>query len=266
MTRYGGTGDATRTLRMLWGEQARRPATRGPRASLTVDAIAVAAIALADEEPDVAVSMRAIGDRLGRTAMALYSYVGGRGELLDVMYDRVHAELSEPEPGPWRERVLDWSGQLVALYVRHPWVGEVSLARPVLGPHEQLALERLLAALKDGAVGAADSRAIASALFSLARGTGRTIVDARRAAESEESWWLERSRALAEVVPDFAERFPLSVGLGGGGGAGEEVGLDGHGRDASSGKRNAATPIMERAATAAFCRGISLLLAGVEAD
>jgi AcrR family transcriptional regulator len=254
--RYGGSGDPARTLRLLWAGQAPRPpGTPGPKPGLSVDAIVEAAIAIADERGDASISMRTVAGRLGCTAMALYTHVGGRAELLDLMYDRVHATLSPPGPGHWQERVGRWAQALLELYVRHPWASEVSFARPVLGPHEQQAMETLLEALQPAGLPWRDATAVVSALFSLARATARTISEARSAeaetAQSDRDWWQARMHALAEVAPDFADRFPSWTELAAAGGpAPAETGSD------------SPTPLLERAARRTFRRAVELLLAG----
>ena len=54
---------------LLWGRRA--PATRGPKASLTVEQIAAAAVGIADAGGLDAVSMQAVADALGYSKMAL---------------------------------------------------------------------------------------------------------------------------------------------------------------------------------------------------
>src|SRR6266542_707026 len=117
----------------------------GPKPGLSVDAIVEAAIALADADGMAGLSMRAVAERLGVTAMALYTYVPGKDELLDLMYDGAHAELpaSYDLGEGWRAAVTRWATDLVRCYVRHPWAPQVSFARPVLGPDEQAVLEAL---------------------------------------------------------------------------------------------------------------------------
>ena len=146
--------------------------------------------------------------------MALYTYVADRRELLDLMYDRVHAGLPRPEGDDWPARVVAWSAAILECYLRHPWVVEVSFARSVLGPHEQRALELLLEALAPAGLDTSDTAPVVAALFGLARSTASTIADARRSAavSDEHAWWTARTEALAEVVPDFAKRFPLHRG------------------------------------------------------
>src|SRR5438045_4162211 len=92
---FAGQGDARRSMSLLWrtkeakgGQPAGKRSAPGPKPALSVDAIVDAGIALADAEGLSALSMRAVGARLGRTAMALYTYVPSKSELLDLMYDR----------------------------------------------------------------------------------------------------------------------------------------------------------------------------------
>lgn len=108
-----------------------------------------------------------------------------------------------------------WVDALLDLYARHRWLADVSWARPVLGPHEQEVLESLLRHLQPLALAPAHERTIASALLTLGRHSGRLIADARHAQRvtgtSDERWWLEQSATMRELVPDFAQRFPLSA-------------------------------------------------------
>jgi AcrR family transcriptional regulator len=259
--RYAGTGDAARTIRLLWRGEDERPSGRpGPKARLDLGTIVGAAITVADEGAGATVSMRAVADRLGCTPMALYTHVGGKGELLDLMYDRVHAELNGlSRRGTWEEQVTRWTMQVVELYVRHPWIDDVSVIRPVLGPGEQTALESLLAAMEPADLPPTDRATISSTLFSLGRSTARTITEAREAevetGHVDSDWWAARARALGEVAPDFAERFPLSVRLGSAGA-----------RRPAARRRPSEVPIMERAARRVLRRTVELLLSGASAE
>ncbi|WP_316527815.1 TetR/AcrR family transcriptional regulator [Kitasatospora brasiliensis] len=230
MTVYAGQGDAQRSLALLWGApEGPRTGRSGPKPGLSVAAIVSAGIAVADAEGMAALSMRAVGERLGRTAMALYTYVPGKAELLDLMHDRVLAELptGPRESEGWREAVTDWAEELYACYLRHPWVLRVSQARPVLGPAELAAMEALLGALRPAGLPPARLRGAVAALWQFVRGQAATAADARGAAAatgvSDEDWWSARSARLAELAPDFADRFPLLAALqSAGGGAPED--------------------------------------------
>ena len=94
MVVFAGQGDARRSMALLWRATGPEPRTGpGPKPGLSVDMIVDAAIAVADEQGMAALSMRAVGERLGRTAMALYPTCPGESELIDLMHDRALAEL-----------------------------------------------------------------------------------------------------------------------------------------------------------------------------
>ena len=265
MTRLAAAGDARRTMALLWRSPASTPSGRpGPKASLSVDAIVETAIGLADETSDGAVSLRAVAGRLGCTPMALYTYVADRRELLDLMYDTAHATLPVPAGDDWRMRTTAWANGILDRYLRHPWIVEVSFARSVLGPHEQRALELLLEALAPAGLDPSDAAAVVATLFGIARSTASTIADARRAAAAgdESAWWVARTAALHEVMPDFAMRFPRSVALAGGapgtadGGSGTEWAARAPGDP----------PWLEQASRDAFGRAVAMLLDGAAAS
>lgn len=147
MTVFAGQGDARRSLSLLWAAPGHpRPGRSGPKPALSVEAIVTAGLAVADAEGMAALSMRAVGEQLGRTAMALYTYVPGKAELLDLMHDRVLGELptSYDLTAGWRPAATAWAEDAFACYLRHPWVLQISQARPVLGPAELGAMETLL--------------------------------------------------------------------------------------------------------------------------
>lgn len=163
--------------------------------------------------------MRGVAERLGVTAMTLYGYVPGKEALVSLMYDAVHAEMPDDHrhPGGWRRGVKAWADDLMELYLRHPWVLHVSYARPVLGPHEQHAVESVAGILRDTGLDPGLVRRAVGTLIHVVRGTARTIAEARWAAETsgvtEEKWWQDASTALGAVVPDFADRFPHTMWL-----------------------------------------------------
>lgn len=223
MVVYAGQGDPRKTLALLWRASA-AGATRtapGPKPGLTVDAIVDAAIAVADAGTMDGLSLRAVGERLGRTAMALYTYVPTKRELIDLMYDQAHAEMPtdlDLSRG-WRPAAESWAERLQDLYLRHPWLLQVSHARPVLGPYEQGVLESLLRVLDATRLSPSAVRPVVSSLFGLVRGAARSLAEARAAGgttgTTDQEWWTVRSRLMPEIVPDFGERFPLSARLSG---------------------------------------------------
>lgn len=102
-----------------------RPAATGStpiRAALTREAVLDAAVAIADAEGLGALTMRALGNRLGVQAMSLYHHVANKDAILDGIVDRVFSEIAEPD------RDVDWRTSLTRraqvqrdVLNRHPW-------------------------------------------------------------------------------------------------------------------------------------------------
>ncbi|MFD4942920.1 TetR/AcrR family transcriptional regulator [Streptomyces sp. NPDC058409] len=265
MVVFAGQGDARRSMSLLWRAeqpaQPRRGPGPGPRPGLSVDAIVTAAIAVADEDGMAALSMRAVGERLGRTAMALYTYVPSKSELLDLMYDAVHAELPTQYTGidNWRAGLTDWARDTLAFLLRHPWVLQISQARPVLGPHEYAGLDTLVRLLNGTGLDAPLLRRLVGTLSHFVRGCAGTVAEARQAAavtgESDEEWWFARSALLGEVAPDFADRYP---GL-------SAMESESTPQQQPSAPGEEAMPYLEREARETFTVGLDVLLDGIEA-
>ncbi|MFB9907679.1 TetR/AcrR family transcriptional regulator [Allokutzneria oryzae] len=221
MVVYAGQGDARRSMGLLWrtGSSEAVRTSPGPKPALSVEKIVDAGIALADAEGMEGLSMRAVGEKLGRTAMALYTYVSNKNELVDLMYDRTLAELPTDysEHADWRSAVTAWAGDNWDFYLRHPWMLQVSQARSVLGPNEFQALETLLVILYGAGLPAKDVRRLVGTLNNFVRGAVRIVAESRKAqAEtgvSDDEWWLTRSSLLEEVAPDFASRYPMMTKL-----------------------------------------------------
>lgn len=218
---YVGRGDPARSMELLWGRAAR--GSRGPRQASDLEAVVRAAIELADAEGLDAVSMRRVADRLGMGTMSLYTYVPGKGELLDLMLDTVYGErVTEKLPGGASLR-----GQLEALsraqwafHERHPWTLSIASGRSVLGPNELDSYQSSLAVVADLGLPARDAVAIVDALSQFVRGAARDAAEASSAERvtgvSEEDWWTPRDAILTEEWS--TERFAVLDRLARGGG------------------------------------------------
>ncbi|MEU9706487.1 TetR/AcrR family transcriptional regulator [Streptomyces sp. NPDC047981] len=221
--RSSGAGDPARTLELLWRDAGSAPGggggRRGPRQGLTVDAVVEAAVALADGGGLDALSMRAVAQRLGVTPMTLYTYVPGKAELLDLMLDQVFLAMERapfaPEV-PWRERVTAVADANRALYLGHPWLAELRVHRPPLGPGVMAKYEHELGAFEGLGL---DDVAMDSALTHLlgfVQSAARTELDARavdlESAMSDHEWWDAHAPLLERVFD--AERFPLASRVG----------------------------------------------------
>ncbi|MEV1242342.1 TetR/AcrR family transcriptional regulator [Nonomuraea sp. NPDC050022] len=264
MVVFAGQGDARRSMALLWRATGPGPRTGpGPKPGLSVDMIVDAAIAVADEQGMAALSMRAVGERLGRTAMALYTYVPSKSELIDLMHDRALAELPtgyDLEPG-WRAAVTSWAEDVRAFYVRHPWVLQVSQARPVLGPNEFVMMETMVGVLRATGLRAGPLRGVVSLLTDFVRGAARTVAESRQAPAatgvSDEEWWYARSALLEEVAPGFAERFPMVSWI--------ETDDPPPPPSRETPQSGQATTYLEDKARPAFAAGLAVVLDGIEA-
>jgi AcrR family transcriptional regulator len=126
-------------------------------------AILDAALRLADEKGLDAVSMRAVAQRAGLTAMALYPHVGSKAELLDQMMGRLVSEMmpADPDAGAaargdverdWRQRLQHLARLGRRLFRDHPWAGALIFSRPAVTPEAARATEEVFAALLDAGV------------------------------------------------------------------------------------------------------------------
>jgi AcrR family transcriptional regulator len=130
-TRHGRFGEVKPPI---WA----RPEPRGSRrgAALSLDQIAEVALAIADHEGLEAVSIRRIARELGSGAMSLYHYFDSRDELLDLMSDRVAAEMVVPElPEDWRAAVQAIALQSRDTFRRHPWLHSALRGSPRITPN-----------------------------------------------------------------------------------------------------------------------------------
>ncbi|MFE2170281.1 TetR/AcrR family transcriptional regulator [Streptomyces sp. NPDC059447] len=216
-----GAGDPVRTLELLWREPGEEPAARagrrGPRQGLSVDAVVRAAIALADEEGLAALTMRALATRLAVTPMTLYTYVPGKAELLDLMLDEAYRRMPRRAPGtedPWQERVTRIAGDNRDLLTRHPWIADLSVTRPPLGPGVISKYEYELAAF-DG-IGLTDREMDAALTHLLGFVHTNALAAADTAAlnsrQTDEEWWAVSAPLLERAMDP--ERYPLAGRVG----------------------------------------------------
>lgn len=111
----------------------------------STDAIADAAIALADEHGLDSVSMRKVAARLGAGAMSLYRYVDSKERLFELMADRMVGLQPWPElTGDWRADLRDHARARRALLLAHPWLLRLLSERIALGENMLRAFEHVM--------------------------------------------------------------------------------------------------------------------------
>jgi len=212
---YSGSGDPAKSLELLW--RMRREPTRGPKPALTVERIVVVALRIADAEGIAAMSMRRVADELGVGAMTLYRYFPGKGELLDVMLDTVYGEMPRREvDGDWRAKLDEVARENRELYLRHPWMLQVAVSRPPLGPHLMAKYEYELSAIEGIGLTDLEMDATIALVNGYVHGAVRTAVEARqeiqRSGISDKEWWLAHEPLLDKIGD--AKKFPLATRVG----------------------------------------------------
>jgi AcrR family transcriptional regulator len=217
MARRESRPDPARSLGLLW-----RTGTRTGRSGLTVDSVVASAIEVADAEGLEAVSMRRVAQQLKVGTMSLYTHVPGKTDLTDLMVDaalgELYADLDEPSraPGGWRGALMFVARSNWDLYLRHPWLLDVSSARPVLGPHTTAKYEAELRPLDGLGLTDLEMDSVLTLVLTHVQGTARALVGVGRTSEetgmSDAEWWEITAPVLDRLID--GRHFPVSARVG----------------------------------------------------
>ncbi len=221
MTEYSGGGDPTLSMQLLWGTQ--EAPTRGPKRGLDLGRIVAAAIEVADSQGLGSLSMRKVAEQLGVGTMSLYRYVPGKAELLDLMLDTAYGEMlrldsaSAPSNEPtWRTALSRVAHRYQAMYLKHPWMLQVAVSRPPLGPNVMDAYDRDLRAVEGCGLDDHEMDAVVSLIDGLARNTARGAADIalaeQRTGLTDMQWWQAHAPLLEKVFDP--QRYPVAARVG----------------------------------------------------
>lgn len=124
------------------------------RRTLGREAIVDVALAIVDAEGLEGLSMRRVAERLKTGPASLYAHVANKDELMELVYDRVLADVKVPEPDKrrWEEQLKDALRQLYEVLVAHRDIAFVSMARVPIGPNMLRVAEGMLAIMRAGGV------------------------------------------------------------------------------------------------------------------
>jgi AcrR family transcriptional regulator len=210
----GGRAPLPPGLDLLWDRRPR--GRRGPKPGLSMDAIVEAAMGVADADGLDGVSMARVANELGFTTMSLYRYVSSKDELLQLMWNASArgVESLVLEGDDWRSRIRMWSLAQRAMLDLHPWITQMLMAAPPLGPNSLTFVERGLESLAGTGLGDPDKLRIIGLLSSYTLSEARMAHDAGRAQAGAQgpatgqdpgaAWTFE---ALLRELVD-AERYP----------------------------------------------------------
>lgn len=197
-----------RSLELLWRPQDRR--RRGPAQALTLDRIVTAAIEIADEDGLPALSMARLAERLGSAPMSLYRHVANKDELQVFMMNAAPGEPPAIADGPWRTALEQWARALRDVYLRHPWILQVTLGRPPLEPNQLAWLDRGLGTLKATSLSHGQRMSVVMLVLNFVRGdTGiAVLLQGGGDPQEMETWYWQTLATLVE-----ADRFPALAEL-----------------------------------------------------
>jgi AcrR family transcriptional regulator len=123
----------------------------GPQ-PLSREAIVKAAIEIADADGLEAVSIRRLATKLDARPMSLYSHIGRKGDLIDLMVDEVMGGAIIPGGPPtddWREALRQIAQRTRESTRAHPWMIAAAFHRPHLGPNMLRHIDQSLAAVSE---------------------------------------------------------------------------------------------------------------------
>jgi AcrR family transcriptional regulator len=123
---------------------------KAPRAALSREAIVDAAIDLLDREGIKGFSMRKLAEALGTGPASLYWHVSGKGQLFEMIVDRLVEREGRLELAghSWQEQIAAWARQVRRVGREHPWLAAPEADVWPTGPNVLRDNEKLLGALR----------------------------------------------------------------------------------------------------------------------
>ncbi|MFJ1758877.1 TetR/AcrR family transcriptional regulator [Amycolatopsis sp. NPDC088138] len=200
---------APRPPAQIWLREAEKPPP------LTRERIVAAAMAVADAEGLDAVSIRRIAGELDARPMSLYTHIGSKDDLLELMHDAAAEETLVGEvPEDWREalRVLARANRAAAL--RHPWLLATRDAGCPIGPASLKRMDEAAAAVRGLDADSATRRALVLAVDTytfgqvaaeLSGAIRRRTTEAANAARREATTDYVRTQLDAGTLPHLAD-------------------------------------------------------------
>ncbi|WP_218020773.1 TetR/AcrR family transcriptional regulator [Nocardia grenadensis] len=166
---------------------------RGPAPAHSREELAAAAIELAGQGGLAAVSTRRIAQRLGVSQSALYRYVSGRDDVLDLMADVAAGEMDfgVALTGAVIDDLTALGVRAKNVYLKYPWLADIPVEPLRLGPRGIDYLEYALRAMASVDVSEQVKLQTVAVLNALAQQFAR--------AEFAE-WTANKSRRTAQVA------------------------------------------------------------------
>jgi AcrR family transcriptional regulator len=181
------------SFELLWGS--RDKGSRGPKPALSLDAVIRAAIEVVDAEGLAALTMARVAADLDVTTMALYRYLPGKNELMELMSDSAMGLPPDKGGGEWRFEVARWARASLAMFLEQPWLLEMIARRTTVGPNWLAWLNAALDALSDSGLPAKEMIPAVLLIDSHVRSTAQL----RTGAPATPQWAENFGRVLQSV-------------------------------------------------------------------
>jgi AcrR family transcriptional regulator len=186
------------------------------REPLTRERIVDAAMAIVDAEGLDGLSMRRVADRLGTGPASLYAHVSGKEDLLQLLIDRVAADVPLPDPDPehWQEQLKAIVRGMHHALLAHRDLARAAIANIPLGEAALTGSDRMIAVLRAGGL---PDRVVAYAvdllpLYAVATAYEQGLRLQKMTTEEGERYIREVGEYFAALP---ADRFPNIVALAG---------------------------------------------------
>jgi AcrR family transcriptional regulator len=202
-----------RTFALLWN--LREHSGLGRPAGLTVDQITAAAIQVADADGMDNLSMRSVADRLGVGTMSLYRHVSSKDELLDLMIDRVSAEVryDQDSHSHWRPQLERVARSNQSMFQRHPWLLKAFPRRPPQGPGVIGKYDAELRTVEGIGLTDVEMDSVLALVLGYVRDATASLLEwttmSERTGQNDDEWWS----ALAPLLDQVLDRNRYSVAI-----------------------------------------------------
>ena len=193
-----------------------------PRDTLTRDQIVNAAVDLLDTEGLEGLNMRALGQRLGSAATAVYWHVGSKDNLIALAADQAWNEIALPDPDAmdWRSAATWMATELHAMLGRHTWMVQAFGRYMMFGPGKARHDDRGLAIFEAAGFIGLQADQAGAAVFTYvlgnALGTSATVSLTRKLNREDGNGeelirdGMAKAKAIAAEFPRLRERLDTS--------------------------------------------------------
>lgn len=168
-----------------------------------------AAVAIIDNEGLEALTVRRLASDLGVAPMTVYSYVRGKEEILDLVVDRVAADIEVPPvEADWRERARALGHSLRAALLAHPDGARLISERPITSPNAFRLFDAGLGIFRSAGFGDHEAVAAYFAFGNYVMGCAAQDTAAMRAMRKPSGDGVQSANPADLVLLLPAERYP----------------------------------------------------------